>query len=155
MQLYLDMDGVLADFDKRATQILGMIPSLYEDRYGAKAFWDELQSTPDFYNSFEPMLDMPFLIDATESLNPIVLTGVPMGEWAKPQKIEWVKRHLPGLQVIACRSKDKSNYCQPGDVIVDDRTEYRHLWKAKGGGWVHHISAYDSIKQLKQLGVID
>lgn len=154
MQLYLDMDGVLADFDKRAADIFGMPSHVFETKHGSEHFWERLQRTPDFYNSFDLMLDAPFLMDAVEHLRPIVLTGVPYGDWAKPQKREWVARMARGFPVITCRSKEKSRACTPGDIIVDDRTEYRHLWEDKGGIWVHHTSAYDSIKQLKALKVI-
>jgi hypothetical protein len=34
MQLYLDCDGVLADFDRGATQLLGMPPRVFEKRRG-------------------------------------------------------------------------------------------------------------------------
>jgi hypothetical protein len=155
MQLYLDMDGVLADFDKRATAILGMFPADFEARYGAKAFWSILQDSPEFYNSFSMMIDAPFLLDAVSHLKPVVLTGVPLGEWAAPQKREWIKRMIPGTPVITCRSKDKAQFCSPGDVLVDDRTEYKHLWEAAGGTYVVHRSAYDSIRELRHLGVID
>lgn len=154
MQLFLDMDGVLADFDKRAQQILGVPPHQYETVMGAKAFWDRLQSTPDFYNSFDLMLDAPFLLDAVAHLDPIVLTGVPMGDWAAPQKRTWVKRMARGLPVICCRAKDKSLHMSPGDVIVDDRIEHAHLWNAKGGIWVQHTSAYESIGKLRDLGIL-
>lgn len=153
MQLYLDMDGVLADFDRRALEILGMPSRDFEGRYGAKAFWAVLQDSPDFYNSFQPMIDAPFLVDAVDHLNPIVLTGIPLGDWAPIQKRAWIETYF-GYPVITCRAKEKSLHCKPGDIIVDDRSEYRHLWEAAGGTWVLHTSAYDSIQQLKQLGVI-
>lgn len=155
MQLFLDMDGVLADFDKRATEILGMAPSRYEARFGARSFWAVLQGTPDFYNSFDPMIDAPFLVEATQHLQPIVLTGVPLGEWAAPQKRAWIRRMFPTLNfIITCRSKDKSKYCRPGDVLVDDRVEYRPLWEAAGGTYVVHTSAFQSLAELRALGVI-
>lgn len=37
-QLFLDCDGVLADFDKRAEQIFGMTGREFEDTYGSKEF---------------------------------------------------------------------------------------------------------------------
>jgi hypothetical protein len=40
-QLYLDCDGVLADFDKGATAILGMKPKAFEKRHGLGRFWAE------------------------------------------------------------------------------------------------------------------
>jgi hypothetical protein len=155
MQLYLDMDGVLADFDKRATEILGMPPQVFEDRYGTKAFWTILQDTEGFYSSFQPMIDMPFLLEAVEHLSPIVLTGVPSYRTADAvqQKQDW-NATWTGLPVITCRSKDKSTFCKPGDIIVDDRTEYKHLWEAKGGIWITHTSAYSSIQELRGIHVL-
>jgi hypothetical protein len=156
MQLYLDMDGVLADFDKKATEIFGVSPRAFEDRFGSKVFWQVLQSYPDFYNSFAMMIDAPFLLDAVMHLKPIVLTGVPLwGDQAASQKRAWLKRYLPGVPVITCRSKDKSKHCQPGDVLVDDRTEYKHLWEEAGGIYVVHTDAYNSIRELRALRVID
>lgn len=159
MQLYLDMDGVLADFDKRARQILGTDPSDFQDKHGSKYFWTMLHSTPDFFSSFEPMLDSPFLIDAVRHLEPMVITGVPniKGELVAAQKLAWIAQWHPWMngRVITCPSQYKSLWCRPGDIIVDDRTEYRHLWEAKGGIWVHHTSAYESIRQLRDLGVIE
>src|SRR3954468_14436524 len=42
MQLYLDCDGVLADFDLGATELLGMPPRQFEKRRGIGAFWREI-----------------------------------------------------------------------------------------------------------------
>lgn len=156
MQLFLDMDGVLADFNKRAREILGMEPEDFEARFGKQAFWLILQSSPDFYNSFDLMLDAPFLLDATRHLGPIVLTGVPMGEWAQPQKRQWIMRNT-GLNCITCRAKDKSLHAQPGDVLVDDRGEYADVWEAKcgPGTFVLHKSAHRSLKDLRAIGVLD
>lgn len=153
MQLFLDMDGVLADFDKRAYEIFGMPAGVFETRFGSKHFWGILQDSCDFYNSFPIMIDAPFLVDAVRHLGPIILTGLPMGDLAEGQKRAWNARHFD-LPLIACRSKDKSKHMKAGDIIVDDRTEYRHLWEAKGGIWVHHTSAHDSIMQLRELGVL-
>ena len=38
VQLYLDCDGVLADFDRAATALLGMGSREYEKRHGLPAF---------------------------------------------------------------------------------------------------------------------
>jgi len=46
-QLYLDCDGVLADFNKGATAALGLHPRAYEKRHGIGRFWQKLASAPD------------------------------------------------------------------------------------------------------------
>jgi hypothetical protein len=39
----------------------------------------------------------------------------------------------------------------PGDVLVDDRENHRHLWESAGGIFVHHKSAEDSLRQLAEI----
>ncbi len=154
MQIYLDMDGVLADFDAYATRVLGMRPSDFEARYGAKRFWREVSSTPDFYAELPPMPDMEALVEAVEHLDPIILTGVPRGGWAAEQKDRWRQKHLPDLRMITCFAREKSNYCRPGDLLIDDRPKYEPLWRAAGGVWNTHKSVESSIRELKALEVI-
>ena len=38
--IYLDMDGVIADFDQRFKDVSGMTPNEYKDEYGMKKFWN-------------------------------------------------------------------------------------------------------------------
>lgn len=84
---------------------------------------------------------------------PTILTGLPRGRWAEPQKRKWVKCHLgPHVPVIACMARDKCQFAAPGDVLVDDTTRYAHLWEARGGIFVHHRSAAESIEELRRLG---
>ena len=56
-QIYLDCDGVLADFDKGAEQVLGLPPGPFEKRHGLPAFWKKLARAPDFFANLEPLPD--------------------------------------------------------------------------------------------------
>lgn len=42
MRLFLDCDGVLADFDRSAEHIFGMPPRAFQKRQGLPAFWKRL-----------------------------------------------------------------------------------------------------------------
>ena len=55
-QLYLDCDGVLADFDKGATAVLRLHPRAFEKRHGLGRFWQKLATAPDFYFGL-PLMD--------------------------------------------------------------------------------------------------
>jgi hypothetical protein len=150
-QLYLDCDGVLADFDTGARKVLGMPPKAYQARFGLSKFWAALARTPDFYNSLPLMPDAQELVDGVRHLDPIVLTGLPRGGWAAAQKKRWVERHFPGMKVITCMAAEKSSYCVEGDILVDDTLKYRHLWENAGGVFIHHSSAPETLRQLRQV----
>ena len=153
-QIYLDCDGVLADFDKGAEAVLGMPPRGFEKRYNPGLFWKRLASAPDFFERLEPMPDAFELYAAVKDQNPIILTGLPRGNWAEPQKRRWVERWFPGLPVITTMAALKREHCHPGDVLVDDRDKHRHLWEAAGGRFVLHRNAHSSVAELRALGYI-
>ncbi len=153
-RVYLDCDGVLADFDKGATQVLGMPPAAFERRHGLGRFWQALASAPDFFGGLEPMPDAMQLYEAVRHLDPVILTGLPRGRWAEPQKRRWAAEHFPGVEVITTSAALKREHCHPGDVLVDDRDRYRHLWEQAGGHFVHHRDARTSIAALEDLGFL-
>ena len=119
-QLFLDCDGVLADFDAYANDYFGMPPRQYEAQMGASQFWEKLEAKGDFYRNMPLMHDARALVDATRHLTPIILTGKPRGEWAEQQKRDWGREHFPDIQMIVCRSADKRKFAKAGDIIIDD-----------------------------------
>jgi len=153
-QIYLDCDGVLADFDKGAEAILGAPPRVFEKRHGAGQFWKRLANAPGFFEHLDPLPDAFELYDAVKAKGPIILTGLPHGRWAEPQKRRWAERHFPGVPVITTSAALKREHCHPGDVLVDDRTQHRHLWIEAGGVFIHHTSASASIAALRAAGYI-
>jgi hypothetical protein len=154
-QIYLDCDGVLADFDRGAEAVLGMHPRAFEKRFGPKAFWSRLARAPAFFANLEPLPDAQRLYGAVRHKNPIILTGMPHGRWADPQKRAWADRHFPGVPVITTSAALKREHCHPGDVLVDDRDHYRHLWEEAGGVFIHHTGARSSIAALRASGFLD
>ncbi|HYD46547.1 MAG TPA: hypothetical protein VEA79_14875 [Phenylobacterium sp.] len=153
-QVYLDCDGVLADFDKGAEQVFGMPPTKFQKHHGLGLFWKKLTAAPDFFAGLEPLPDAMRLFEAVKHLQPIILTGLPRGRWAEPQKRRWAERHFPGVEVIATSAALKREHCHPGDALIDDRDQYRHLWEEAGGVFIHHRDAESSIAELKARGFL-
>ena len=58
------------------------------------------------------------------------------------------------MPVITTSAALKREHCHPGDVLVDDRSQHRHLWEAEGGLFVLHTSAKASIEALAAAGYI-
>lgn len=150
-QLFLDCDGVLADFDAGARDILGMSPNTFEQRHGRREFWRRVAKAKDFYARLPLLPDAQMLFDAVEHLDPIILTGLPLGTWAAPQKVRWAAQHFPGTRIITCMARDKYRHMTGADVLVDDRADHRDKWEAAGGIFLHHKNARSSLRQLAEI----
>lgn len=156
--VYLDLDGVLADFDKAAGQAMGT-DNIYkfEFVYGTAAFWNRINGYPNFWSRLELMPDATILFDAVRHLDPVILTALPSSnsDRVDAAKRQWVYDNVSKTaKVITCMTKDKPNYCQPEDVLVDDRAVNAAMWRRKGGHFVLHANAESTLIQLTNLGVL-
>lgn len=149
--LFLDLDGVLADFDAGARKVLGMSPAAFEAKYSKREFWRRLARASDFYAALPLMPDARELFDAVKHLEPTILTGLPLGNWAAPQKVKWAAAHFPGTKIITTMARDKFRHMTGMDVLVDDRADHRDKWENAGGTFIHHKNARDSIRQLAAI----
>lgn len=150
-RLFLDADGVLADFDLAAKRLLGMPSKAFIERHGRATFWKRLANAPNFYGTLPEMPDARTLFDRVKHLNPTILTGLPIGSWAAPQKIEWAAQHFPGVPIITCMAADKHKHMHPGDVLVDDREKHRSAYEEAGVVFIHHKNAKDSLRELAKI----
>ena len=161
--IYLDLDGVLADFDKFVLTHLGRT---FDHKSGPqdKEMWDYLKSVPNFYLQLEPT---PYAQDLVElsyqnSADVQVLTAIPRRASipsAEQDKIDWVKKvfHSMNLKVnIGPYSADKWKHAKPGDILIDDRIDNIQDWvtKGQGVGILHKYGDYQDTKNkfLRVLG---
>lgn len=152
--LFVDLDGVLADFDQGVIDIFGVPP----EEIPVPKMWGRLARTPDFYASLSWTLDGRELWKYAAPCNPTILTGLPRGTWARPQKIRWCEHHLGAhVPVITCMSREKparaAAVTPAGNtpILVDDRERQREPWVQMGGIFIHHRSATESIDRLREL----
>ena len=149
--LFLDCDGVLADFLAGAREALGMDLAAYERRYGPNRFWGRLAKSPDFYATLPLMPDAMELFEGVKHLKPTILTGLPLGNWAAPQKVAWAAEHFPGVPIITCMARDKYRHMKGADVLVDDTLRHSAAWEAAGGTFIHHKDARTSLAELARI----
>lgn len=156
MQIFLDCDGVLADFDGYAATLLGMPPREFEARkHNDEALWAILYAHEDYFYKLPKMHDADVLVEGVRDLGfePIILTGIPSKEgsdWAIDQKQRWAADHFPGTQIICCKSRLKFEHMVPEkrNVLIDDWDKYMPVWEEAGGKYILHTSAVDSLSQL-------
>lgn len=159
--LFLDMDGVLADFDKGVIQVLGATPEQYRTARGGNAFWRDLNlAAPNFYAHLPLMPHAQELVATLLRYTPIVLTGAHFktdpDRLAVEDKRHWLRKYFPVLAptMIGCKSEEKYLHMrQEGDILVDDRTKYAHLWTQAGGRFVLHTDALweESVKRVNEI----
>lgn len=157
-RIYVDLDGVLADFDTAANAVIGEDHYKFSWQRGDALLWQRLNAVSDFFLSMPMMPDAEHLWRAVEHRDPAILTALPKTnrEEVARQKREWVKKHLgPNVSVITCMTRDKPDYATPGAVLIDDRTVNQPDWEAAGGHFIHHLSAMHSILELRSRGLID
>lgn len=148
--VFVDMDGVLADFDTGYSLRFGTRPSKADDNVN----WSKVRTAEGFYRDLPPMPDFDELWRGLEPYRPIILTGVPSSvPEAAPHKRAWVDKIIGKDQpMIACPSKDKSLHIRrQGDVLIDDWQKYMLLWLDRGGRWITHTSASSSLSELSEL----
>jgi len=149
--LYLDLDGVLADFHGAAARLFGQ-PDIV-DRWpeGVWPMWDVLGITE--WAFWEPIaqIGQRFWSDsiqpcewADDLLAWITQSGIPWSIATEPTgvhgeldgKLAWIKRHL-GHNVGWAMTNDKSRLAGPGRVLVDDSDAQCAAWMnacwGKGG----------------------
>ncbi len=157
-QLFLDLDGVLADFDRGVEDLLGRAPHSLEPR----RMWPALARSPGFYEHLQWMPDGRLLWEACAPAHPVILTGLPLGKWAEPQKRAWCARELgEDVPVIAGPSKKKHELAAQwladrgrGSavmILVDDREKQQEAWEQAGGLFVLHRGARTSLGALESI----
>ncbi|MFP4509023.1 MAG: hypothetical protein ACOC4I_06030 [Spirochaetota bacterium] len=156
-KLFVDLDGVLADFDRGVQDLTGRPP----DQLHPKRMWAAIARADGFYENLRWMEDGKVLWNAVRSNEPTILTGLPMGSWAEPQKRAWCARELgPDIPVITCMSRHKAARAAEHTpenavmVLVDDREKLRESWEAAGGVFILHTDADSSIAALTEAGVL-
>jgi hypothetical protein len=144
MNIYLDMDDVVADWIPYAQEVLKM---RWDDKKGERIpqkDWDKLKEDLRFYAHLPLKPGAHDLVDHClryAARNPgtrvAFLTALPhdySGQYASYDKVFWADKHFPGIPVFfGPFSYDKYRHCKPGDILIDDRHSNCSEWIAAGG----------------------
>ena len=147
--LYLDMDGVLADFNKEYVK--------YDpERADRKRFRDAVL-THRIFEKLEFMPDARELLNHVSRLNGItveILTSMGTHEptqatAAMTQKMAWLNaKNIPYKANFVNNKAQKANYATPESILIDDSVGCVSPFIAAGGHGILHVNASDSISML-------
>jgi 5'(3')-deoxyribonucleotidase len=155
-RLFIDLDGVLADFDKGYEKAFGVELLPRAERQGEDVVkWHLIRNTPGFFRHLPMMPGALQLWNFASRQGAYILSGAPDREGSNVQweKRMWVKKNLgDNVPVITCPASEKSLYARPGDVLVDDWEKHMAKWQAAGGVWITYKDHVQAIEALRALG---
>lgn len=151
MTIYLDLDGVLADFVGQTNKM--KIPNNSQwydpkDKWTRETWEGEIvkniyMATYDFWYTMPMCPDAKTLWDFCEPLGRAVLTAKPSPyspDVVAQGKFDWVHDNLgPHVEddFICCNREDKAKYAK-GNVLVDDDPRNCKAWEDAGGFAIYH-----------------
>lgn len=153
-RLYLDLDGVFADFDAHYAAMFGK----YDKDIPDAELWGKIHASPSFFR------DLPMCPGAAEffreamraySLCDVhdiaILTACPKDNYAHVarQKREWVREHLSTSVMVLPTAGGSSKPLfmhEPGDILIDDFDRNTNAWKAAGGRAILHKGDFGHTK---------
>jgi hypothetical protein len=161
-KIYVDMDGVVADFDQRFKDLSGIGPREFEEKYGKDAFWDfidEGENKLKFWVGIPQIPDAKQLIDFVSNYDYEMLTAPSIKKQSLMGKGLWMINQtknglFPSKPKVNYKSaKNKKDFAAPNHILIDDREDTINSWNASGGIGILHTSASNTISQLKKLGL--
>jgi len=153
-RVYLDMDGVLADFFSEWSRLAGV--KHYKDINNTEETLQLVREHPTFW------IDLPMLPHARALVKTVIekygeyrICSTPLAgdERSKPGKIAWIKKHLsdmPPAEIVLTHSKaDHALGNGVANILVDDYGVNVNKWRAAGGiGIKYDDSAFDHVAKI-------
>jgi hypothetical protein len=153
--IYLDMDGVLTNFNKKYFELFGVNP-------------DSI-SRPDFDSRWRHFItgghfmDLEVLEGATDLLDFVRGTGLPYEilsstggpdyyDLIRDHKTAWLEKH--GIRCpknIVPGKKYKRDFAAPDRLLIDDHEGIIDKFIAAGGHGIHHRNANSTICRMKTI----
>ena len=146
-EIYVDMDGVLADFFTEWGKLMG-VQNWWniKDEHDIDDALQKIRDTDNFW------LDLPLTSNAINLLNLIkdvkgsyiiLSSPLPGDKNSEPHKREWIKKNLsffPPKEVLIRHDKESFATQQDGtpNILIDDYGVNIQKWEAKGGVGFKH-----------------
>lgn len=154
--IYLDMDGVIADFGKRYQELFNMTPQRSDRTKQFGEFFNEFIKTKQF-TTLDMMPDAKVLLNYLETIEvPVEILSSTAREdrhqeiakqkdvWLDKHEIHYVRNFVPGKSL-------KYKFAEPSSIIIDDTQSVIDDWKNAGGVAIHHKDALSTISILDAL----
>ena len=156
--IYVDLDGVLADFEGHFQKISNLNADSVSD--------DELWKIIGGYGKAKFFSELPWMPGGRELwsfatqnfLQVKILSALGKSDLQDKQTTEgkrmWLNKNIPSLReddIILVQNKHKKKqYARGGSIIIDDTEVVIQEWTRKGGIGILHKTATETIGKLRQ-----
>ena len=152
--IYLDMDGVIVNFDKQFEDAFGMPPREFEEGFGIDMFWKKIEERGvGFWRGMEWMPGGEALYNRIAQHDHFLLSSPSKSDTSKIGKHMWKKDKTPNTKLILSRSYNKKNYADKSNILIDDRESNIQQWRDAGGIGILYKSAEQVNAELDKLGL--
>jgi hypothetical protein len=151
-KLYIDMDGVLSDFDTTYREIRTDLPD--NDRFKSAVLDHQI------FLHLKPMPDAKELMNYVQCLKNIhieILTSVgtfdiERGHAAKVQKAAWLDKYnlFYPINFVRCKP-EKAQFASKDTILIDDSIGCIEPFNKKGGWGILHTTAKTSIEEIENV----
>lgn len=146
MEIFIDMDGVIADFYnspliKGERRGYNAYPEMYE-----QGFFEDLPPVPGALSAVREILTMfPGKVH-------ILTQPVANTYYSYSEKAAWIKKWFPELKDNVIMTQNKEFIAGQGRVLIDDnKTKWKDSWETRGGSFVHFDDTKDSRSQWAEV----
>tara|TARA_R110002153_G_scaffold123270_1_gene269340 strand:- start:72 stop:560 length:489 start_codon:yes stop_codon:yes gene_type:complete len=155
LKIFVDMDGVLADFVQGVQS-----PEFLNSPLTNDADYDNRKlelSNKGLFAKLPKMEDMDHLVDHIKSSGEyweiLTATGDVNRSRVAADKNQWIRKYVDPDVLITCtiKGKHKAVFARPNHVLIDDRLENIQAWTKAGGIGILHKNAQGTINKLTPL----
>lgn len=154
LELHLDMDGVMADFESAVEEVAGK-PISELSREEVHRIADE----PGFFANLKPLPRFKEIISfALDHGIPICInssTGSRDPERVEEEKLVFLSMHVKGVPIdnhyFVSSSAMKADFAHPGAILIDDREKCVVPFREAGGYAILHKDVDTTLQELKEI----
>lgn len=154
--IYLDMDGVIANFESRYKELYGLSPEQTRDRKEFNGYFDNFIAR----GSFATLDMMPGAMHLIEYLRKAPVPTHILSSTANPerydeiskQKLIWLQTHgITFNPIFVPGKRHKKKYAKNDALIIDDTASVIEDFRIAGGHAIWHKDVPSTLAMLKIL----
>ena len=152
-KIYVDMDGVLTDWEKQFKRYSGGVPvETYEAEHGSVNRYEFVKkNSPGFYATMDWMADGKLLYSFLKDL-PIEILSHATDPQSAEGKVQWLTNNgIKAKPNLVPNRSDKKKYADQNAILIDDKTETIDEFNKTGGIGILHTDAVTTINKLKDI----